>query len=208
MERPALADESPLYCYRFGTAGFDEARRELWVGGLLVELEQKPQQVLACLLRHADEVVNRQELFDTVWEGRPTVDNVLANAVAKIRKALGETEATRIQTLPRTGYRLTGPVERGVSGRRLNSRLDLAADQMVPGREHFILEWQLGPAHAGEVWLARPDTTGAPRVSMFSADGAHLAELTSQSTRYRELHDRPGERDCITRCRTVYLPNK
>src|SRR3546814_10602521 len=88
-----------------------------------------------------------------------------------------ETEATRIQTLPRIGYRLTGPVERGVSGRRLNSRLDLAADQMVPGREHFILDRQLGPAHAGEVWLARHDKTGEPRVYKFSADGEHLAAL-------------------------------
>src|SRR3546814_19747482 len=69
MERPALADESPLYRYRFGTAEFDEARRALWVGGLLVELEQKPQQVLACLLRHSDAVVKPQELF----EGRKSV---------------------------------------------------------------------------------------------------------------------------------------
>src|SRR3546814_1384457 len=99
MERPALADESPLYRYRFGTAEFDEARRELWVGGLLVELEQKTKQVLACLLRHAEEVVNRQELFDTVWAGRQTVDNVHANAVAKIRKAIGENEHPRIQHL-------------------------------------------------------------------------------------------------------------
>src|SRR3546814_16837303 len=75
-----------------------------------------------------------------------------------------ETEATRIQTLPRIGYRLTGPVERGVSGRRLNSRLDLAADQMVPGREHFILDRQLDPDHAGEVWLARHDSTGEPQI--------------------------------------------
>src|SRR3546814_11204324 len=183
MERPALADESPLYRYRFGTAEFDEARRELWVGGLLVELEQKPQQVRACLLRHADEVVNRQELFDTVWEGRPTVDNVLANAVAKIRKALGETEATRIQTLPRIGYRLTGPVERGVSGRRLNSRLDLAADQMVPGREHFILDRPLGPAHAGEVWLARMDKTGEARGYKFRAGHEQLAAFKREGTR-------------------------
>src|SRR3546814_18263600 len=84
-----------------------------------------------------------------------------------------ETEATRIQTLPRIGYRLTGPVERGVSGRRLNSRLDLAADQMVHGREHFILDRQLGPAHAGEVWLGRHDHTGEPRLSQCRPDGEH-----------------------------------
>ena len=199
MERPAHTDGAPLYRYRFGNAEFDEARRELRVGGLVVELEQRPLQVLACLLHHADEVVDRQELFDTVWEGRPTVDNVLANAVAKLRKALGEVDAARVQTLPRIGYRLAGPVERSVSGRRLDSHLDLAAGQPVAGREHFVLARQLGPAHGSEVWLARHDKTGELRVYKFSTDGEHLASLKREATLYRVLRDALGERDDIVR---------
>src|SRR3546814_14190120 len=76
-------DEQPLYRYAFGTVEFDEARGELSVGGRVVELEQRPLQVLACLLHHADEVVPREELFDPVWAGRPPVAYVLAKAVAK-----------------------------------------------------------------------------------------------------------------------------
>jgi non-specific serine/threonine protein kinase len=197
MESPARTDESPLYRYRFGNTEFDEARHELRVGGLAVELEQRPLQVLACLLHRADEVVARQELFDTVWGARPTVDNVLANAVAKLRKALGKTEAARIQTLPRIGYRLAGPVERSVSGRRLGSRLALERGQPVPGRAHFVLEWQLGPAHGSEVWQARHGKTGELRVYKFSTDGEHLAALKREATLYRVLHDTLGERDDI-----------
>src|ERR1700760_197727 len=71
-----------VYRYRFGSAEFDEARGELRVAGLTVELEPRPLQVLLTLLRHSDELVTREELFDAVWGDRPTVDNVLPNAIA------------------------------------------------------------------------------------------------------------------------------
>ncbi len=81
MSLPPPQDET-LYRWRFGAVQFDEARHELQVGGLVVEIEHKPLQVLALLLRHAGEVVSKQELFDVVWAGRVTVDHVLATAVA------------------------------------------------------------------------------------------------------------------------------
>jgi non-specific serine/threonine protein kinase len=107
---PRSESEAVLYRYRFGTAEFDEARSELRVGGLPVELEPRPAQVLLQLLRHPDELVTREELFDAVWGDRPTVDNVLANAVAKLRKALG----------PEVGQQLNliVPRDRERSGRR------------------------------------------------------------------------------------------
>lgn len=197
--RAATGDEPPLYRYSFGNAEFDEARSELRVGGLTVELEQRPQQVLACLLRHADEVVSREEFFDTVWADRPTVDNVLANAVAKLRKALGAGKNGRIVNVPRMGYRLCGPVERVVSGRRLRSRLDLAVGQPVPGRERFRLRQQLGPSRGNEAWLARHDKTGELRVYKFGTNGERLAALKREATIYRVLHESLGERDDFVR---------
>ena len=199
MHQSAHAQDRPLYRYRFGNAEYDQARHELRLGGLLVELEQRPLQVLECLLLHADEVVTREELFDTVWSGRPTVDNVLPNAVAKLRKGLGAADGRRIRTLPRVGYRLDGPVERSVAGRRLSSRLDLAAGMPVPGRGHFTLERQLGPAHGSEVWLARHAKTGEARVYKFSTDGEHLAALKREATLYRVLRDTLGEREDFVR---------
>ncbi len=199
MQSVEHSDEQPLYRHAFGSVEFDEARGELRVGGLVVDLEQRPLQVLVCLLHHADEVVPREELFDTVWAGRPTVDNVLANAVAKLRKALGVAEHDRIVNLPRVGYRLCGPVERTVSGRRLHSRLDLVLGQAVPGREHFRLREQLGPSRGNEVWLARHDKTGELRVYKFSADGERLAALKREATIHRLLHESLGDRDDFVR---------
>src|SRR6185437_15658311 len=199
MQQLVPGDEHLLYRYVFGNAEFDEVRGELRVGGLLVDLEHRPLQVLACLLHQADEVVPRQDLFDIVWAGRPTVDNVLANAVAKLRKALGATAHERLVNVPRVGYRLCGPVERTVSGRRLHSRLDLAAGQRVPGREHFRLREQLGPSRGNESWLARHDKTGELRVYKFSADGERLAALKREATVHRLLHESLGDREDFVR---------
>lgn len=198
MEQPGHSDD-PLYCYRLGSAQFDEARCELRVSGLAVDLEQRPLQVLALLLRHADEVVTREELFDIVWAGRPTVDNVLANAIAKLRKALGSSESGRVVNVPRVGYRLCGPVQRVATGRRLRSQLALGAGQPVPGREHFLLREQLAPVGGSEVWLARHSKTGEPRVYKFSTDGERLAALKREATLYRLLHESLGDRDDFTR---------
>lgn len=92
-----------LYRWRFGSIEFDEARFELRVSGLPVDVEQRPLQVLALLLQHAGEVVTKDELFETVWAGRVTVDHVLATAVGKLRKVLDAGGETRIVTVPRVG---------------------------------------------------------------------------------------------------------
>lgn len=193
------AGEPPLYRYRFGNVEFDETRFELVVGGLAVDLEQKPLQVLGELLRHVGEVVTRQELLERVWGGRPTVDNVLPNAVTKLRKALGPAQAERIVTLPRLGYRLNGPVERIASGRRLASRLQLAGAQAVPHRPDWVLERQLNPSRASEVWLARHARSRELRVFKFAGEGERLAMLKREATLHRVLAESLGEREDIAR---------
>lgn len=192
-------EEATLYRYRFGAAEFDEASFELKVGGLVVELERRPLEVLSLLLRHAGEVVTKEELLDTVWQGRITVENVLANAVAKLRKGLGETLADHIRTQARIGYRFTGTVERVAAGRALANRLDLKAGQPVPGRAHFTLKEQLSGTKGSEVWLARHDKTGELRVYKFSPDGARLASLKREATLARVLRESLGERSDIAR---------
>lgn len=193
------SEDAILYRYRFGAAEFDEARFELKVSGLVVELERRPLEVLSLLLRHAGEIVTKEELLDTVWQGRITVENVLANAVAKLRKGLGEALAGQIRTQPRVGYRFTGPVERVAAGRRLVNRLALSAGQPLPGRGHFTLKDQLSGTRGSEVWLARHEKTGELRVYKFSPDGARLAALKREATLARVLRESLGERDDIVR---------
>lgn len=195
------ADDSKaaLFRYRFGSAEFDEARFELRVSGLPVDVQRKPLGVLSVLLAHAGEIVTKEELLDTVWQGRPTVENVVANAIAKLRGALGPEGAECIITQPRVGYRFTGPLERTAVGRSLGSRLELAPGMRVPGRSNFILASQLSGFRESEVWTARHSKTGELRVYKFSSGGERLAALKREATLYRVLRDNLGQRADIAR---------
>ncbi|MBK9251760.1 MAG: response regulator transcription factor [Proteobacteria bacterium] len=79
-----------FYRYRFGTAEFDEARFELRVGGLLVDVQQKPLQLLALLIRVPGQTIDRESILDSLWGRHATGDAILANAASKLRAALGD----------------------------------------------------------------------------------------------------------------------
>lgn len=190
---------SALYRWRFGEVEFDEARRELRMAGLPVEMEHKPLEVLSLLLRHAGEVVTKDELFETVWAGRVTVDHVLSTAVGKLRKVLDAEGARRIATVPRIGYRFDGPVERMAVGAAPASPLALEVGAPVPGRGQFLLERQLGRTLGSEVWLARHPRSRDARVFKFALDGEHLAAIKREATLLRVLREALGERDDIVR---------
>ena len=195
MDAASSSTDGPLYRYRFGVAEFDESRFELSVGGLTVDVQQKPLQVLAVLLRRPGEVVSREQLLETVWADRVTVEQVLANAVAKLRRALGEVDGARIVTVPRSGYRFDGPVERLAVGSRMVSRLHLQVGDEVPGRQNFVLVAPLATSVGAEVWLARHRKTEALRVYKFARDGGHLASLKREATLHRLLREMLGERE-------------
>ena len=181
--------ERTSYSYRFGSAEFDEARFELRVAGLPVEVERRALEVLSYLLKHVGEVVTKDELLREVWAGRITVEKVLPNAINKLRRALGEANAGHIFTQARLGYRLDGPVARTAVGRQLESQLNLSIGQSVAGRDNFVLRQQLGKTHGSEVWLAVHAKTREPRVYKFALDSDHLRSLKREATLFRVLQE-------------------
>jgi eukaryotic-like serine/threonine-protein kinase len=185
--------EQISYAYRFGTAEFNEARFELKVAGLAVEVERRALEVLAYLLRHAGEVVTKEELFREVWSGRITVEKVLPNAVNKLRRALGEQNGELITTQARIGYRIDGQVQRTVVGQTLGSALQLSAGASVPGRSHFVLRKQFSNHRGGEVWRAEHSKTRETRIYKFASDAERLRSLKREATLARVLHDALSE---------------
>jgi eukaryotic-like serine/threonine-protein kinase len=182
--------------YRFVNVEFDDVEGLLRVDGRVVTVEPRPLRLLTELLHRVDEVVSKEELLDTVWDGRPTVDHVLANAVSKLRAALGEQGAARLVTVPRIGYKLEGPVQ------RLASRAPdqhFAPGQPVPGREGFVLERALGQGGHVDVWLARHGKLGQPHVFKFAHSAARLASIKREYTLYRLLREELGPRDDFAR---------
>ena len=76
-------------------------------------LENKIMQVLVLLASQPARVVGKPELIREVWEGNSISDDVVWRAITEIRSVFGD-DARRpwlIETVPRKGYRLIGPVE-------------------------------------------------------------------------------------------------
>ncbi len=200
---PASADATTVppavgSCHRFENVEFDELKGELRVAGKPVAMEPRPLLVLTELLLRVNEVVTKEELFEVVWEGRPTVDHVLANAISKLRGAMGEAGGARIVTVPRVGYRLNGPVHRVDT---VAPRATFAAGQTVPGREGFVLQRALGEASRSEVWLARHSKLGHQQVFKFASDGPGLSALKREYTLFRVLNRELGPRDDLVTIR-------
>lgn len=81
-------------------------------GGEAVAVEPKVFDLLLYLIRHRERVVGREELFQTVWEGREVSDATLSNHVMSARRVLGDNGDLQgsIQTVRGRGYRLVAPV--------------------------------------------------------------------------------------------------
>lgn len=100
---------------RFGDFELDLTTQELRKRGIRVHLEVQPFQVLALLLRHPGEVVNREQLQQEIWPTGTFVDfdNAVNTAVRKIRRALGDspTNPRFVETLPKRGYRFIAKLD-------------------------------------------------------------------------------------------------
>lgn len=77
-----------------------------------VHLKPKVMELLICLAQHAGQVLTKDELLETVWEGTFVSDNVLMNAISELRKALQDNakQPEYIATIPKRGYRLIASV--------------------------------------------------------------------------------------------------
>ena len=77
-----------------------------------IHLEPKVMDVFVLLASHDGEVVNRDQLVDAIWDGRPVTDEVITRSIAVLRRNLGDDAKAPqfIETLPRRGYRVMLPV--------------------------------------------------------------------------------------------------
>jgi TolB-like protein/DNA-binding winged helix-turn-helix (wHTH) protein len=82
--------------------------------GHIVEhkIEPKAMTVLVCLAQQQGQVVSREVLEETAWQGMVVGYDSLASAIIKLRKAFGDSSKNSeiIETVPKRGYRLICPV--------------------------------------------------------------------------------------------------
>lgn len=83
-----------------------------WLGERRLSLTPKAFAVLCCLIDHAGQLVEKEDLLGAVWAGTVVSDAVLTTCVREIRRRLGERARTPryIQTVHRRGYRWIAPL--------------------------------------------------------------------------------------------------
>src|SRR5262245_55804527 len=72
------------------------------------QVEPKVMQVLLRLCERPGEVVGKQELIESVWQGVFVTEDVLVRAVSELRRLFGDDSDTPrvIETIRTRGYRL------------------------------------------------------------------------------------------------------
>ncbi len=94
--------------FRIGTWLVQPGLNRISEGDHVVALESRLMDTLVCLASRAGKIVSADEMLDTVWHGRAHADNSVYQAVAHLRKALGDDarQPRYIETIPKKGYRL------------------------------------------------------------------------------------------------------
>jgi len=162
-------------------------------GGETIVLEPKAMALLAYLAGRAGQVIGRDELLAAVWPGVVVGDNALTQAVAKLRKALGDTarEPAYIEAIAKRGYRLIAAVSVDIGASGPPTAPAPARPPQQPPREarRLAARVAIGIAATGLAviaWLAAigvrthaPGTSTAP--DGVSATGRAQAEASEAS---------------------------
>lgn len=100
-----------------GNLSLNRITRRAWLGDREIHLTPKAVALLDYLMTHADEMISRERLLDSVWgwdypAGTRTVDS----RIAELRRALQDepSEPRFIETVAGQGYRFIGPVGEGM----------------------------------------------------------------------------------------------
>lgn len=90
----------------------DTATHSVQLDGKPIELGPKVFALLRALMEAPQRVVTKEELFDSVWDGRFVSESVLTTAMKELRRALGDDakEPQFIGTAHGRGYRFLKPV--------------------------------------------------------------------------------------------------
>ena len=99
--------------FQFGPFSIDTVNRQLWRDGEAVPLKAKAVDTLLLLIESNGDVVEKDDLMQTLWPDSFVEEANLTQNIYTLRKALG---GDYIETIPRSGYRFTAHVKEAGNG--------------------------------------------------------------------------------------------
>ena len=98
--------------YHFEDFAIDQDRRELRRGSELLRVEPQVFDLLCFLICNRDRVVSKDDLVNSVWQGRIVSDATLSSRINAVRSALNDNgeEQRLVRTIVRKGIRFVGTV--------------------------------------------------------------------------------------------------
>ena len=99
--------------YRFAEFEIDLSQQELRRLGEAVHIEPQVFDLIVHLVRNHDRIVSKDELIETIWNGRIISEAALSSRINGARRALGDNgnDQALIRTLHKRGFRFVGDVQ-------------------------------------------------------------------------------------------------
>jgi TolB-like protein len=137
--------------FRFAGFEIDVARQEMRRAGAVVHIEPQVFDLIIYLIQHRDRIVSKDELINTIWQGRFVSEAALSSRISAARRALGDSgnDQSLIRTLRKRGFRFVGdivetsPAPTGMAGGQPATRHSTVnandAPKIVPNAEPLPL---------------------------------------------------------------------
>ena len=99
--------------FNFDNFELDTELFELTHNGQVIPMEPQVFNVLAYLIQHHDRVISKQELLDSLWEGRIVSESTLNTSIKAVRKAVNDNGQDQkvISTIYRRGFRFISKIQ-------------------------------------------------------------------------------------------------
>jgi len=141
--------------------------RQVEISGRSETLEPRILQVLVALSRKRGEVISREELIETCWNGVVVGEDSLNRCIYRLRK-LGESSgAFEVETIQKVGYRLHTAGSAGAA-----TRVSATPDSSVDP----------APARKRPAWLTRPVVLSAAAIVAVLLGAAVYLGIRNSST--------------------------
>lgn len=169
----------------------DEADRSLAAPGVEpVRLDRSAYDVLHYLLLHAGEICTHDELLAAGWPGRVVTPNSVTKCIGRLRRALGDTDGTRLRIVHGYGYRLLGQVSYhpGQPAKIPEAAASaVVVGEPVPHRREWRLIERLGVGGTGDVFAAVSAAGSAARAYKFARGVQGLRALKREVALHQYL---------------------